>query len=412
MDYKPLRSLFYVDKEQYEEEYGKRVNSEGVYRFPIEIKSNAAFLVATLEIGTLIEEIGRYSMEANRSYDNLPGVAQNYYLQKCLIDEIQTTNEIEGIYSTKKEIRDTIGSLDRDDRRKRFNGMIKKYIRLLDREDDDAVIRSSADIRKLYDEIVADEIPADKQPDGVIFRKGTVHVVSKTQQKRHEGVNPEEKIIDYTEKSLGILAAKELPELVKIAAFHYFFGYIHPFYDGNGRMNRYISSLLLHQRFASLIAFDLSYVIKEHKERYYKAFRICNDARNMGDITPFVITFLEFIREAAKYLCRSLGEGDKRLGKYCERIESEGKLKKSGKTDKKNEKMLFLFVQNALFAAQPFTIEELTENMECGKSSTLDTLDRLAKSGAPIVESKDGRKKTYTLDLERFDDYLDKKEGR
>ncbi len=36
--------------------------------------------------------------------------------------------------------------------------------------------------------------------------------------------------------------------LVSIAVFHYLFGYVHPFYDGNGRMARYLSSIFCSEK--------------------------------------------------------------------------------------------------------------------------------------------------------------------
>ncbi len=62
------------------------------------------------------------------------------------------------------------------------------------------------------------------------FRKGPVSVYSETQKLKHQGTTPPEKnIIISMEHALYTLNDEQLPELVRIAIFHYYMGYIHPF---------------------------------------------------------------------------------------------------------------------------------------------------------------------------------------
>ena len=62
-----------------------------------------------------------------------------------------------------------------------------------------------------------------------------------------------------------------IPYLIKIAITHYYFEYIHAFYDGNGRMGRYIASSMLYN-LDPLIAMKLSSVIKNNYKRYLDSF--------------------------------------------------------------------------------------------------------------------------------------------
>ena len=97
---------------------------------------------------------------------------------------------------------------------------------------------------------------------------------------------PESRIIETVEQSLSVLNDNDIDIFIRIAVFHYLFGYIHPFYDGNGRTSRFISSYLLSRELTPLIGFRLSYTIKENISKYYKAFEVCNDPHNKGELTP------------------------------------------------------------------------------------------------------------------------------
>ena len=52
--------------------------------------------------------------------------------------------------------------------------------------------------------------------------------------------------------------------LIRISIFHYLIGYIHPFYNGNGRLSRFVSSYLLSRDLEPLLSYRLSYTIKEN----------------------------------------------------------------------------------------------------------------------------------------------------
>ncbi len=406
MDYKTLRSLSYQDKEEYDNEYFKRTGSASAYFFNIDIHNNRSFLVADWEIMSLIESIGHANSGMLQVFQLLPDVAQDYYRRKCLIDEIQTTNDIEGVHSTRQEIQDALSASEDGPRLTRFQGMAKKYEKLLQAREPAIPLNTCSDIRNLYDEIVSQEIAQKEQPDGMIFRKSTVFVISPTGQKRHEGVNPEEKIIEYMEEALSILNFRKLPKLVRIAAFHYFFGFIHPFYDGNGRMSRFISSYLLKKYNAyPLLALELSHTIKEYRKEYYNAFRECNDKRNKGDITPFIITFLNFLEKASWRMIENLREGVAKMMKL--EVLVRKKLSDGDKQREKKKDLLFLFIRNSLFAIESFSITELQSNMECSRTTLEKLLCSLIEEGYPIIINKESKPYSYYLDIEKLEDMLE-----
>jgi Fic family protein len=408
MKYKLLSSLYYQDRDLYAEEYKKRMNSSGTVMLPIPIHDNPAFVVADWEIANLIESIGTNSAEAQRVLTMLPAVAQRYYLRQCLIEEIQMTNEIEGVQSTRKEIRVAMDADEGTAKQERFKGIAKKYALLFPDEKQQILLNSCADIRSLYDDIVSKEVVDHEQPDGEIFRRNKVFVMSKTQQVRHEGVMPEAKIIAYMEQALRLLDNPNISALVRIAIFHYYFGYIHPFYDGNGRVSRFISSMLLNKNHFPLLAFDLAHTVKNNRNKYYDAFRNSNNPLNKGDITPFVIVFLEFLHKSSVRMRKQLSEGVQRLGRFQENITKNLFLEDSQRQRKSD--VLFILVQNALFGMESLLAAELQEALGCSRSSMDNTVNQLIQQGYPIVKSKDGWYNRYSIDIDALEQMIDTQE--
>ncbi len=64
-------------------------------------------------------------------FDDLPEIAINQYIQKSLIDEIEFTNQIEAVISTRKDIHNLINEIERRIKtKKRFKGIVNKYVLL------------------------------------------------------------------------------------------------------------------------------------------------------------------------------------------------------------------------------------------------------------------------------------------
>src|SRR5699024_1582705 len=151
---------------------------------------------------------------------------------------------------------------------------------------------------------------------------------------------------------LEILNDSHLNPLIRISIFHYMFGYIHPFYDGNGRMSRFISSYLLSKYLDPLISYNLSYTIKREISKYYKDFDITNNEINKGDLTPFIIIFLELIYDSIKNLYQTLKERLEQLIYYQDIIN------KHFHNDETTETIIYVLTQNALFGTEPISANE------------------------------------------------------
>ena len=305
MEYISLRTMYYKNQNNisvWEDEYNKRFNDLFNEHLDIFIKQinrkheYPAFFCYTKEMINLQSKIMSDFLNLKDLLSKIPSIGIEQFLYSCLIDEIKSSSDIEGVKSTRREIKNAIALQDKKDKTIRLWGIVNKYIKIINKEN--IPLKNCQDIRNLYDDFILDEIiQEDKndKPDGLLFRKGTVSIGADFQKPTHEGVYPESKIIEYMDKALSILNNKNLSILIRISIFHYLFGYIHPFYDGNGRMSRFITSYCLAKTLDPTVALRLSLLIKQHKSQYYKLFEITNSEYNKGDLTPFIIWSLEFI---------------------------------------------------------------------------------------------------------------------
>lgn len=397
MSKKSLKVLFHMGVKEYKEEYERRFNDEYTIRLPVKIGDNSAFLCQTHEILKRIIAIERLDKKVDRFVKQLPGVALEQFTRESLIDEIMLTNDIEGVHSTRKEIGEILQDISSHNKRNRFVGLITKYVMLERRQS--MSFKTCQDIRKVYDDIFYEEIKENDPnnlPDGKIFRKSGVDVLSATQKVIHKGLMPESKIIETFEQSLAVLNDDNIDIFIRIAVFHYLFGYIHPFYDGNGRTSRFISSYLLSRQLTPLIGFRLSYTIKEDKSKYYKAFEICNNSYNKGELTPFVEMFLEIIEQSMLQLLETLEEKNTRLKFYKKAVQ---KLPNSDYKDLYN--LYYYLIQAALFSNIGISRDELKTEMEISLSTLKKRLDLIPIQ--LLIINKQKNTKFYQLNLEEVD---------
>lgn len=392
MQYKALSSIFYSNNSEYLKLYTDRYNSESTYRFNFKVSGNDSFVVINHDILQQVESIMELDCKLLKKMKSVPPIALNQYTKKCLIDEIRMTNEIEGVISTRKEINEILNDKTNGNKKRRLYGLVKKYELLME---EDMQLSKCEDIRKLYDELVLKEVVEENpqnSPDGLIFRKEKVYVQNPSGKVIHSGVCPEDELIKYMTNGLNILNNEEYNFLIRIAVFHYMFGYMHPFYDGNGRTSRFISSYLLSKKLQYLVSYKLSYTIKENINSYYKSFKETNDEKNRGDLTIFVIKFFDILIKSLNDLCDSLDDRRNKLDFFLN-ISNEI----SGKDGKKAD-LLFILVQNTLFGEEGLSVHELSSISKVGVSKVRNSLIELEGDGLLHI-ARDGRKNLYDVDL-------------
>ena len=405
MAYKELKKLYYGDKDTYRETYMRRFASDNTICLDFDVAGYQAFFVQCEDVIKLSYQILKLDKDILSLRKMLPQVALEQYSKRCLIDEIVITNNIEGVYSSRKEIGAALNILEEQSEKRgkknAFLGLVNKYMKLLSNEK--VPLQSCQDIRDIYDEIVLEEVVTENKhnaPDGQIFRKDMTEVYSNTGKSIHKGKYPEAEIIVYMEKALKFLNDDDILPLYRICLFHYMLEYIHPFYDGNGRLGRFILSYCISENFEGLLAYRISETIKENIKKYYEAFKTCNDTRNLADLTPFLIMMMEMIKESMEDLQRSLSEKLFSWDRYHAAIP---KLDQHENDD--IARLYDLLIQASLFSEQGISTQELLAIFGTNYT-TLGKRLAVVKNQDLLITEKHENKEYYSIKLKELDDMI------
>lgn len=353
MEYKTLKKLFHMyGWDNVDTEYNMRLNSYSSYVtdfaiHPIQDEKQQRdveyplFFVLNRSLGINLEKVLKNSDKIKQLSSALPDIANEAYIKHLLINELQSTNETENIKSTKKEIAASLNKTKGEN--KRFDGLVNQYIMI---ENDDVEINSITDIRNIFDLIVASEILEKDLPDGNLFRKNSIGVYDNAKSKwihRNEFNEPE--IFEYLTIFLSFIKHYKAPDIYKILASHYMFEYIHPFYDGNGRVGRYILAKLLNDNLDSFTALTFSYVVNHNKNKYYKAFQEASDYFNKGEITNFIDDMMQLLIEGQNNIIESFENNTEIIKRLAQALDQQG-------LNKYDSDVLFILLQDKIFGSK------------------------------------------------------------
>lgn len=388
MSYEQLAKLFYKDSssarfERNAELAKRRLEADATFRTGFVTPAGELFLAVPHELSVLSEQVLRVERKISLELSGLPLAARGSLIRDLVINEVVSTNELENIHSTRRQVSDALesaGGASAADplKARRFRELARLYLGLS--RPGAKVPSSPEDIRGIYDEVMSGE-PLGKgdQPDGRLFRRGQVEVIGVGGKALHDGVYPEEAVIAGLELMMDLSSSEDMPLLYSAIVSHYLFEYIHPFYDGNGRTGRYLLALYLAQPLSTLTTLSLCRTVAENKARYYRSFRDAENPLNHGELTFFVMSMLETIRDAQEELLERLAVSRDALETAEERLASMADEARFGERERN---ILDLLIQVDLFAAFPeTTLEQCAQHLDIGKQQARRYVGRLEDRG-------------------------------
>ncbi|EOS7985778.1 Fic family protein, partial [Enterococcus hirae] len=336
-------------------EFKKRISSYTTISTDLEIipflneqkvveKKFQLFYLPLQRISNKAEKIKYNSDDLRKLSERLPGVAETKIFLSTMINEVQSTNETEGVESTKYEIGKAI--INRNDKtskkeKRRFEGIVNMYLNLNEKKFE--FINESKDFRNIYDALFEGESDIGDWPDGKIFRHDQVELKD-NDKIIHRGLTTESDILTACEKLIAFMNNKKIPYLEKCFISHYYFEYIHPFYDGNGRMGRFLISSYLARKLDPYTGLSVSNAVNNNKPKYYKAFEEVSHPRNMGEMTHFIDDMMDLIISGQEKSLSDLKEADIKM-KFVSHY-----LKEMTDANDEQKKVLFVLIQDYLFS--------------------------------------------------------------
>lgn len=247
--------------------------------------------------------------------------------QKAIVESVKGSNAIEGIVTTESRIKDIVnGSKPLTHDEMEISGY-KDALNLihLNHENLDIDEEVVLSFHKMILELTnSQEAGKYKKNNNYILEIGP----DGSRQVRFKPVSAKKVQTDMNQLFLAFYEARqdsEISPLLLIPCFVLDFLCIHPFIDGNGRISRLLTVLLLYSFGYDIVRY-ISYEgqVNKYKESYYEALKISSDGwhENESDYVPFIINFLQILYKCFKELDNSFTEISLKKAKKSERVES------------------------------------------------------------------------------------------
>ncbi len=223
----------------------------------------------------------------------------------ALIDEAFNSSAIEGAFSTRKRSKEIIekGIKPANISEQMIYNNYKALDFILDnihcQIDNELIIQ-------IYKIITHNTLGEEDKTDG--YRNDSVIIWDYANQKKiYEGPHHSEIPRMMADLINLIRDEDDLHPVVKASIIHFYFVYIHPFFDGNGRTARALSYMYLLQKGYDFFKFfSISTVIREQKNKYYKAIQSCEDYSS--DLTYFIDFNIKMILESILNVLNRIGK--------------------------------------------------------------------------------------------------------
>jgi Fic family protein len=245
--------------------------------------------------GTPLVYMDNYVNVDLRSVKLLLRQQRESYGVKAVEDEILASSAIESIDFDRDSVRSILrGFAPKDEAENRILGQ-KKGVEFISNPGNNI---TEENLHALYQMMVGDFLPAEERlPDGAYYRNDAVYVVS--DHVEHSGTD-HRLLPEYMRALIVFIQAEDgINELLKAAMIHFYIAYLHPYFDGNGRMARMVHLWYLIQRgYQTTLFVPFSSLIAKSRREYYSAFTVVEENSKLSgvlDVTPFLQYFTKMV---------------------------------------------------------------------------------------------------------------------
>ena len=185
-----------------------------------------------------------------------------------------------------------------------------------------------------------------------------------------------------------------IPNLIKIAIYHYQFETIHPFNDGNGRTGRLLINLQMKEK--NILNFPVLCLSKywaKNKGLYYEAL---TNVRFSNDIEHWIRFFLESLTKTIEEQIKTITEIDNFYSECTKRIES------NIKTCVKHKDLL-----KELLKRPTVTVSLATKTLKTTYQNSNKVIQDLVK--LDILNPKNDNKRNRIFELKGYNDLIYKR---
>ena len=219
------------------------------------------------------------------------------YGTKALEEEIVATSAIESIDFNRDSVRNIMkGLAPKDEEENRIFGLKQGFEFISHKENK----ITEENIYKLYMMAIGNYLDDESKPkQGNFYRHDTVYVMS--DRVEHSGID-HKKLPEYMKSFIEFANESDnINDLLKATMLHFYIAYLHPYFDGNGRMARLIQMWFLIQKgYESTLFVPFSSYVEKSRRKYYDAYTLVEENYKLSgviDITPFLIYFTQNVYE-------------------------------------------------------------------------------------------------------------------
>lgn len=274
----------------------------GVYNFRLNID---------WKLINLISEIDRFDASWS-GIERKEGQCLKELKSIATVRSVGASNRIEGNKMSNEEVDVLLQKIDTTNLTDRDSQEVVGYFEVLDliSESYENINLTESDIKSLHNSLmkysVKDEwhkgnYKAHSNAVEASFPDGTRQIIFQTTE---AGIATEDAIRQLLN---WYNSETEVHSLIKVASFVYDFLSVHPFQDGNGRLSRLISTLLLLKNGYKWIQYvSFEHEIEIRKNEYYQVLRSCQTQRPNEDISIWMQFFLSCLSNIQSQLLTKL----------------------------------------------------------------------------------------------------------